>query len=230
MPPRSTWKSHIVIGILMVGFGNGAIVLAERTVPSGLTALLLAVTPFWMIAVERFLPGAEVLSRRHAVGLLIGFAGVLFLVWPELSGQPGRGFLAGVVATQFGCAGWAAGSNYARQKESGSRTLAASALHMIFGGVFVLGVAIVRQESLSAPMSVRSIEAMVYLILIGSSVGFTAYAYALRHLPLSFVSLYAYIVPVIAVALGTIVLNEPLTSRLAVASVMVLVGVATVRG
>jgi drug/metabolite transporter (DMT)-like permease len=229
LPARSAWTSLALVGMLLVGVGNGAIVLAEQVVPSGLTAVLLAVTPFWMVGIEWFLPNAMPLSGRHVVGLLVGFGGVVFLVWPELRADSGAPFLLGVAATQLGCLGWAAGSNYARQRETDRSMLGASALQMVFGGLFLLVVAVVRGEAMTQATSARSLEAMLYLIFVGSIVGFSAYAYALKHLPLSFVSLYAYITPVIAVVLGTIILNEPITPRLLIASAVVLAGVAIVR-
>jgi drug/metabolite transporter (DMT)-like permease len=229
LPPRSSWRSLAVVGILLIGFGNGAVVWAEQVVPSGLTAVLVAVTPFWMIGIERRLPGAKPLSARHIMGLVLGFCGVAFLVWPQLRADSSSAFLLGVGATQFACAGWAAGSNYAHRMAPAGSLLGGSALQMIAGGLFLLVVALIRGEWVTEPISARSFEAVCYLVFVGSMVGFSAYAYALQHLPLSLVSLYAYINPIIAVALGSIILQEPITLRLIAASAMVLTGIAIVK-
>jgi drug/metabolite transporter (DMT)-like permease len=198
-------------------------------VPTGLAALLVAVTPFWMIGIERFTRAAPPLRAKHVVGLALGFTGVLFLVWPELGTGSGPRFLAGVAATQVACIGWAIGSNYARLRPREGSPLGASALQMVFGGLALLVIALVRGETITGPISVASWSAVTYLVFVGSIVGFTAYARALERLPLSFVSLYAYINPIIAVALGAVMLGERVTPRLLVASALVLAGVASVR-
>ena len=229
LPPRGQWKGLGILGILMLGFGNGAVVLAEQVVPSGLTAVLVAVSPFWMVGIGQLMPEAERLTRRHLVGLLIGFAGVVVLVWPEIRSGGGVAFVAGVGATQLACAGWATGSNYARRQPAGQNVLRATAMQMLFGGLFLLAAAVIHGEEFDPVVSGRSLGAIAYLVLAGSIVGFSAYAYALKHLPLSFVSLYAYVNPIIAVALGTLVLDEPITPRLVLASAVVLGGVVVVK-
>ena len=229
LPGRSAWRSLALLGILLVWFGNGAVVLAEQVVPSGLTAVLVAVTPFWMIGIERFMPRAEVLTRRQVIGFILGFAGVVFLVWPELRGGSGPAFLAGVAGTQLAALGWSAGSNYARFREKDRSVLGASALQMVFGGLFLLAVALMRGERATQTISAESWAAVTYLVLVGSIVGFSAYAYALKHLPLSLVSVYAYINPIIAVALGTLILHEPISPRLLIASVVVLCSIAVIK-
>ena len=220
---------HALLGILMVGFGNGAVVWAEQTVPSGLTALLIAVTPFWMIGIEHLSGKGSRLTARHIGGLIGGFVGVALLVWPEVESRSGAAFLWGIVATQCAAAGWSLGSNLSRQRQVSEPVLAAAALQMIFGGAFLLGLSLVTREPWTLAISTQSLAAVVYLVLVGSIVAYSSYAYALQHLPLSTVSLYAYINPVIAVALGTVFLGEPLNWRLIVASVVVLGSVVAVR-
>ena len=229
LPSRSSWTSLALLGILLVGFGNGAVVLAEQVVPSGLTAVLVAVTPFWMIGIERFTSNAEVLHRRQIIGFVLGFTGVVFLVWPQLRGGSGPAFLAGVAGTQLAALGWSAGSNYARLREKDVSVLGASALQMVFGGLFLLALALMRGEHLTHTISGESWAAVAYLVVVGSIVGFSAYAYALKHLPLSLVSVYAYINPIIAVVLGALILDEPFTPRLLIASAVVLCSIAVVK-
>jgi drug/metabolite transporter (DMT)-like permease len=229
LPARRDWGLLAVLGVLFIGFGNGAVVLAEQVVPSGLTSVLVAVTPFWMIGIERLISRAEPVTKRQAAGLLLGFAGVVFLVWPELEAGRDWRFMWGVVATQLACLGWSIGSNISHTRKTEGSLLAATALQMIFGGAVILLLAAITGEVVQQPITERSAAAFFYLIVIGSLVGFSAYAYALRHLPLSLVSLYAYINPIIAVALGTLLLAEPMTPRLLAATAVVLVGVAIVK-
>lgn len=231
LPDRRLWPELAVIGVLLLGVGNGSIIVAEQWVPSGITAVVAATMPFWMVTVESLLPGGERLRRRHLTGLVLGFAGILLLAWPEIrpSGMIGGHFLLGVVALQMGCIGWVLGSIYSKRHGITADPLAAAAMEMLFGGAFMLIVGTLRGEWVSLHFSGRTLGALAYLVGFGSLVGFVAYTYALNHLPVSFVSLYAYINPVVAVALGTLLLGEPLTIRIVVAVAVIVMGVALVK-
>ena len=229
IPGRSEWFALTVLGVLMIGVGNGGVVWAEQTLPSGLTAVLVAVIPFWMVGIERLTGRAEPLTMRRVLGLVIGFGGIVLLVWPELELGEGRGFLLGVLATQLACVGWALGSSYGRRRRPAENVLAAAAFQMFFGGVVMLIAGWLHGEWPHLAFNARTGAALIYLLVFGSIVGFTAYAYALKHLPLATVSLYAYVNPVIAMVLGTVILAEPMSPRLAVAGGIVLTGMAMVR-
>lgn len=229
LPGPRSWPALGALGILLIGFGNGCIVWAEQTVPSGLTAVLAATMPFWFVGVDAAMPDGAPLTRKVIAGLIIGFVGNVLLVWPEIDAGAGRGFLAGVVAIQLACLGWAVGSAYARRRGSQENVLVAAAFEMLFGGIALLIVALLLRERMMVPVTTRSAAAFVYLIAFGSIVGFSAFVYALKHLPVATVSLYAYVNPVIAVALGTLILKEPFSARMAVAGVVVFAGVAIVR-
>lgn len=229
-PGRESWGTLALLGALMMGLGNGGVVWAEQTVPSGLTAVLVAGIPFWMVGTERVLFRGEPITARRIAGLVLGFLGIVLLVWPELSVEGDDTFLLGVIATQIACLGWAIGSSLAKRRRRDENVLAASALQMIFAGVALAAAGLVHGEWSSVAFNARTAGAMVYLILAGSVVGYSAYVYALKHLPVTTVSLYAYVNPVIAVALGTLLLGEPFSSRIVVASAVVLGGVLLVRG
>jgi drug/metabolite transporter (DMT)-like permease len=229
LPAVRTWPALALLGILLIGLGNGGVVWAERTIPSGLTALLVAVIPFWMVGVEQVAGDRAALSRSQAFGLVVGFAGIAFLVWPELHLDDGPAYLGGVAATQIACLGWAIGSSYSRRRMPAESMMAAAASQMLAGGLAMLVVGLVRQEGHDLAFSIRTATALGYLVLFGSVAGFSAYLYALKHLPVATVSLYAYVNPVIAVLLGTLVLGEPLNPRIASAGAVVLLGMAMVR-
>jgi drug/metabolite transporter (DMT)-like permease len=161
----------------------------------------------------------------------VGFIGIVMLVWPELHQGGGHAtrFGWGIVALQVACAGWALGSTHSRRHAPETGVAAATALQMLFGGAMMLIVGLLAGEQKALTVSGRTAASLAYLIGAGSIGGFLAYAYALRHLPVSTVSLYAYINPVIAVLLGALVLGEPLTMRIAVAAGLVLAGIAIVR-
>jgi drug/metabolite transporter (DMT)-like permease len=234
MPPARSLPALIVLGILLLGFGNGGVVWAEQTVPSGLTAVLVAMSPFWMVGIDALTAHGERITGRRAAGLIIGFCGIVLLVGPEIHvGESGRAFLGGVVAAQLACFGWALGSTYSRRRgHTAARdesVLVTAAFEMLFGGLFLMTIGTLRGEAGMLTFNVRTAMALAYLIVFGAVGGFTAYAYALKHLPIATVSLYAYVNPVIAVALGTVILKEAFNARLGVAAAIVLVGMALVR-
>ena len=234
LPARREWPSLAILGILLLGFGNGAVVWAEQTVPSGLTAVLVATSPFWMVGIDALMPDGEAITLRRLLGLLIGFGGIVMLVWPEIRlDGGGRGFLGGVIAAQIACVGWGVGSSYARHRGRGhaseENVLATAAFEMLFGGIALLIVSLALHETARLTFTPRTTGALLYLIFAGSIGGFSAYVYALKHLPVATVSLYAYVNPIIAVVLGTLVLGEPFSARMATAAAIVLTGMLLVR-
>ncbi len=231
LPPPSRWGSIALLAFLLLGLGNGGVVFAEQWIPSGLAAVLVGTSPFWMAAVEAFMPRGERLTKPVAAGLVLGFGGIVVLVWPELSlGSGGTGqFIAGVIALQIASFGWALGSAYSKRQSHAENVLSTTAYQMLFGGLLMMAAGTVRGEWHDLFFTSRTSVALVYLSTIGAIGGFVAYTYALRHLPVSFVSLYAYINPVIAVALGVVILNEAFTPRMAVSALLVFAGVAVVR-
>jgi drug/metabolite transporter (DMT)-like permease len=230
LPGPTHWGGLMLLGFLMIGLGNGGVIWAEQWVPSGIAAVVVAAAPFWMTGLEATL-GGERLSLQRSVGLVLGFLGILLLVWPELTagGELGRQFTVGVIALQIACLGWALGSSYSKRHAREENALGASALQMIFGGIILLAAALVRGEFAVLTFTWRTAVAELYLIVFGSLIGYSAYVYALKHLPVSTVSLYAYVNPVIAVVLGTLLLGEPFGWRVVAASAIVFAGIAVVR-
>jgi drug/metabolite transporter (DMT)-like permease len=231
LPPRERWPGIVLMAFLLLGLGNGGVVVAEQWVPSGLAAVLVASSPFWMSAVEACLPDGDRMNAATVVGLAVGFSGILVLVWPELAiGSAGsQRFLLGVVALQIASIGWSLGSAYSRRHARQDNVLSTTALQMLAGGLMMTAAGTFRGEWSDLFFTTRSAMALVYLSTLGAIGGFVAYTYALRHLEVSFVSLYAYINPIIAVALGVLFLGEPFDGRIAVAAALVLLGVAIVR-
>ena len=231
LPAPRRWGGIFLLGFLMLGLGNGGVVVAEQWVPSGLAAVIVASNPFWMAAIEAALPDGERLRANVVAGLVIGFSGIVVLVWPDLTVGSGarHGFLAGVIALQVASVGWSLGSSYSRRHARTDNVLGTTASQMLAGGVIMLTAATVLGEWPHLYVTTRTAIALAYLSTVGAVGGFVAYTYALRHLPVSFVSLYAYINPVIAVALGVVWLHEAFDSRMAVAAALVFAGVAVVR-
>lgn len=226
LPGPRLWGPLALLGFLMNVVGNGFVVYAQQYVASGLTAVLIATTPFWFALFERLLPDGERFSRRTLTGLGLGFFGIVVLVWPRLINgtADGGAFVLGVIAIQLAEVGWVLGTSYAKRHELGDNPFRSTALQMVFSGAMLLAAATWHGDWQQLSFTPRTIVAMLYLSIAGSLVAYSAYIYAIQHLPMSLVSVYAYINPIIAVALGTLLLAEPFTARIAVAAALVLLG------
>jgi drug/metabolite transporter (DMT)-like permease len=230
LPPRESWAGHALLGLLMIGFGNGCLVWAQQFVPSGVAAVLVSVIPFWMIGVEAFMPKGEAIRKRQVLGLLLGFGGIVLLTSSSMNGAaPTRQVVMGVIMTQLSCLGWAIGSAYGKRHKREENLFAATAVQITLGGGILMVVATLTGEWTSVAPTARSLMAVLHLVVVGTFVGYVCYVYALKHLPVSIVSLYAYVNPVIAVILGSLLLGERFTPRMAVAIAIIFAAMLIVR-
>lgn len=226
-PTRAHWVSAFVIGGALLLGGNGAVVLAERTVPSGIASLIVATVPLFMALMARFVLG-ERFSWREALGIGIGFAGIALLV--ETSGSEGTA-ISGLLLLILASASWAAGSLYARKAKLPARPLVGTAMQMLAGGLLLGLAGIARGEVAAvrpAEFSLDSLLGFAYLVVFGSLVGFTAYAWLIRVARTSLVSTYAYVNPVVAVLLGWGFLSEEITLRTLLAGAVIVAAVALI--
>jgi drug/metabolite transporter (DMT)-like permease len=231
IPTRpSTLANLVLVGFLMVGIGNLAVVWAEQWVPSGLAALFVATAPFWMALLELFRSGGERMNARGAIGMFIGFAGVAMLVTPKgAGGSYDAHFVVGALVMQLGSLAWQLGSMRSKYHLKDVPLLASASLQMLFGGIMVGIVGLLVGEPARLSFTPRTTFALVYLTIFGSIIAYSAYVYALAHLRTSQSSLYAYVNPVVAVILGWLILHEELTWVSVVAMCVILSGVALVQ-
>jgi drug/metabolite transporter (DMT)-like permease len=231
LPTPREWRRLAWLGFLMIGLGNGGVNWGEQYLASGITAVMIGTSPFWMVAVDAFFPDGRTFSRRQAFGMVLGFVGIVILVWPDLAlGDDDRWtVLFGILSLQVACLGWSVSSSYTKRHALQRSVLSVASVQMLFGGISMLavGTAIGEWEALS--FNNRTVSALVYLTLAGSVIAFAAYSYALRYLPIATVSLYTYVNPVIAVLLGTILLGEPFRVSMVVAAGIIVAGIAVVR-
>ena len=209
-PSRAEWIGCAIVGVLLL-VANGAVGIGEQTVPSGLAALLVATVPLWLLGIDAVLNHAR-LGLAQLAGLALGLAGVGLL--SGLGGGTGRVSAVGVVIILGAAAMWAFGTIMARRVTIPSSPALTSGMELLCGGVALLVLATAGGELGSlhlAEVSWRSWLAFGYLIVAGSIVAFSAYGIAVRALPTATVATYAYVNPVIAVLLGTLILNERLT-------------------
>jgi drug/metabolite transporter (DMT)-like permease len=230
-PTRRQWRSTAIVGTLMLMCGNGGVVMAERTVPTGVAALLVAMVAFWMVLLEWMRPGGARPTLRVVAGLLIGFGGIVLLVGPAGIAGGGRVDPWGALLLMIGSAAWAAGSIYARAAELPRSALLATAMEMLAGGAALTIAGTLRGEWASAnpaAFTTDSVLALAYLVVFGSLVGFSAYVWLLQVSTAARVSTYAYVNPVVAVFLGWWLLDEPLTARVLGAAAIIILAVAVI--
>ena len=231
MPTRRQLLDSIIVGALLLGVGNGFVVFGQSlAVPSGVAAILIAMMPLWF-ALLGWLYLRERLPRIVVGAIAVGFAGTALLIWPGGDGA-NRFEPLGILILLLAPLGWAHGSIYSqRRAQLPPSPLTASGLQMLAGGVFTFGEALITGEPgrfQPEAITTASLLALVYLIFIGSMLAYTSYAWLLRNAPLSLVGTYAYVNPVVAVALGTLFLGETLSARTIVAAGIILAAVAII--
>jgi drug/metabolite transporter (DMT)-like permease len=230
LPRGREWFDLGLVGLMLLGIGTGVVVWAEQWVPSGLAALLVATSPFWVALLEKLRPQGERTGKRAILGMVIGFGGLVLLVAPDLLQTDLQGpYLFGLIALQIGCASWSGGSIYAKQHPTAVSPLVGASIQMLFAGVALTLVGTLLGEWPRVHFNARSFGAFLYLMVFGSIVAYGSYLYALQKLPLSLVSTYSYINPVIAVLLGWLLLAEPLGWRVVIGASVILAGVALVK-
>ena len=230
-PSRQEWRAAAVIGTLLLMGGNGAVVWAEQLVPSGVAALLVAITPVLMVLLNWLWHGAARPGARTVVGLVLGFAGLALLIGPDAIAGGGVVHPVGAAVLMIGCISWAIGSIYSKGVAHRSPPLLATGMQMLIGGSVLVLAGLVTGElgrlDLDA-VSLRSLLAMLYLILVGAIVGFSAYIWLLRVVSPARVSTYAYVNPIVAVILGWALAGEPFSTRMAIAALIIISGVVLV--
>ncbi len=224
--------SHLAaVGILLLMGGNLTLAYAERIVPTGLAALLIAITPLWFLVLDSLLLGDHHISRRGKIGLAIGIAGVVVLIWPDLRHPNGLGHreLWWSLALQLGSFSWALGSVLSKKWQTAAADpFSAIAWQVVFAGIANLIFALLVERSSNVTWTFRGVAAILYLVVCGSWIGYTAYIWLLQHVPTSKVSTYAYVNPVVAVFLGWLVLHERIDRYILMGSAIIVASVVLV--
>jgi drug/metabolite transporter (DMT)-like permease len=224
-PTRAEWLSAAIVGAALLLVGNGGVAWAETRLHSGFAALIVAMIPLYVALMDRVFFGRR-LSPAAIAGLVVGFGGVALLVRPG-----GGGDVVAALTLVVTTSAWAAGSLYARGARLPANPLLAAAMQMLAASLFlgVAGLASgesagVRADSFSA----KPLIAFVYLVMVGSLVAFSAYAWLLKNVRISLVSTYAFVNPVVAVALGTMFLNEPVGWTTVIAGAAIVIAVVLI--
>jgi drug/metabolite transporter (DMT)-like permease len=228
--PRREMAWLALFGVLMLGISGFALVWSEKVLPSGLSALIVAVVPLYVALLEKILPGGEQLHPRGLTGLLLGFGGLGVLMWPSLrNGISGQGQQAlAAAALLIGSFSWAVGSLLSRRAKLGVDVLVSAGWQMFFAGAGNMLLSTVFDRWSEARWTPPAAYSIAYLVTFGSWVGYTAYVWLLKHVPVGKVATYAYVNPMVAVLLGFLLLGERLVLTEYLGMFLVVIAVALV--
>lgn len=225
VPTKSNWKAAAIVGTFLLLGGNGLVSLAEKTVPSGVAALVIATSPFWLTLFETFRAGGAKPTWLSIVGLVVGFGGVFLLIGPtEITGSQQSIDPFGAVMLLIAPVLWSLGSIYSKNADMPKSTLMSMGMQMLAGAAALFLVSVLTGELRGfnfGEVSMRSWWGLVYLITFGSLVGFVAYGWLLQNAPISLVSTYAYVNPLVAVFLGWLLAGEELNARIGLAAAII---------
>ena len=229
-PSRIEWRNAVITGGLLLTIGNGGVTWAEQVIPSSVTALVVALTPLWMVLLDWLRPGGMRPRPFVIAGLAVGFMGVALLASGH-GNHPGPAYDWGIAALMVASLSWAFGSIFNRQARKPASPLLGVAMQMIAGGALLLGLAVVRGEAAQFSfdrVTFLSVGAWLYLTAFGSLVGYTCYVWLLHASTPARVATYAYVNPFIAVLLGCTVGNETFSRELLVAGALIIAAVVLI--
>jgi drug/metabolite transporter (DMT)-like permease len=230
-PTRIHWRNALIAGGFLLLGGNGAVVWAEQFVPSGLTALLVSILPFWLVIIEWVRPPRKRPHGAVLVGLVLGFIGIVVLIGPADLGGHGDVRPIGALVLILGSLSWAIGSFYSRDAELPKSGLLTTGMEMLCGGALLLIVGLLSGELSQFDVhriSGASAAGLIYLVTFGSLIGFTSYIWLLDKVSPARLGTYAYVNPVVAVILGWAIAGEKLSVRTGIAAAIVICAVALI--
>jgi drug/metabolite transporter (DMT)-like permease len=221
------WRKQAIVGLFLLLGGNGFVVFASQWVTSGSTSILIATTPLFMALIEYFIPNRPRLDLVGWIGLMIGFLGVIYLIFgkQQVTGIDPLG--GGLILLASLC--WAAGSVYSKSFKTTGSIYAGIGIQMLAGGTGQILTGLLTGEAARFTLHPSGLLAMLYLIVFGSIIGYSSYIYVLQKWPAAKAGTYAYVNPLVAVFLGFMILQEPFTITILISGAIILVGVYLVQ-
>ena len=231
-PSRREWGAATIIGLFMLLGGNGLLAWAEQSIPSGIASLFIGATPLWMALLDTLRPGGIRLGWLTWIGILVGFAGIALLANPWQNGLDTL-YLDpwGVIVLLLAALSWSIGSLYSRKAPLPDSPIMGTGMEMLAGslGLFMFGSLVGEWGQLDiSAITARSLLGLLYLITFGSLIGFVSYTWLLRNATTPLVSTYAYVNPLVAIFLGTMLGNEPITWRVVISALVILSSVGLI--
>jgi len=229
LPSKNDLLHLGIIGLLLIGGGNVFVVFAEQWVPSGLTALLITTVPFWVVGLDAIIPQGKRINPTILLGLLLGLVGIGIIFGEDFAQLFNPSYLGGIIALMLAVFLWSAGTLYSKYKKVSVHPLMGAAVQMIIAGIVITVLGLILGEGSKFHFTNSSFYSYLYLVLVGSLLGYGSYVYAIAHLPVSLVATYAYVNPVIALFLGWLILDEKISLWIILAAVVILFGVTLVK-
>jgi len=228
VPTRRILREQAVSGLLLCTFGVGIVGWSEMYVSSGLAAIICSVMPIWVMLINFFVSADDQPALPVVLGLFIGLVGIVMIFGEHLGDFSDPKYTFGIFTTFLGNICWAFGTVWVKKKTTATDPFLAAGLQMIFGGLFLLPMSLIFDDYATITSSWDMIFSLIYLILFGSVAAYASYSYAIKKLPMTIVSLYAYINPIVAVILGALVLGERLNLRIGIGILITLAGIYVV--
>ena len=218
-----------IIGILLLGFGNGLVVFAEQWIPSGLAALIITTVPLWLVLFESLIPQGSKLNLETILGILLGLVGIILIFSSDIDEFLNTQNFLVIIAIIFAVINWALGTLYSKYRRLNIHPLMSASVQMMIAGSLQVILGLILGEISDIHLSNEGILAFFYLIIFGSLFGYAAYIYAISYLPISLVSTYAYVNPVIALFLGWLILDETINSIIMISTILIFISVTIIK-
>lgn len=225
LPSRDHILRQAVGGFFMISMGNGLVAWAEMHIPSGVAAIICSLMPVLVILINVTIHRDEKPTFPIIAGVILGLVGIITMFSEHLSGFSRTEYIIGILFTFAAVVAWAGGSIWIKKHHTDSNPFVNAGLQMFFGGLLLSPFSLAFDDLTRISFTTEVIWALAYLIIFGSLVAYASYAYALRKLPMTIVSLYAYINPIVAVVLGWLVLDETLNLKIWLAILLTITGI-----
>lgn len=227
-PSKKVLLQQAISGLLLCAFGVGIVGWSEMYVSSGLAAIICSVMPIWVMLINLAVTSDDTPALPVVIGLLIGLAGIVLIFGEHVADFSEPSYTLGICMTFTGNICWAFGTVWVKKKTMSTDPFLAAGLQMLFGGIFLMPMSLLFDDYAAIHWTSDTMSALIYLILFGSVAAYACYSYAIKKLPMTIVSLYAYINPMVAVILGAIILQERLNLRIGIGIFITLAGIYVV--
>ncbi|CAN5291052.1 drug/metabolite exporter YedA [soil metagenome] len=224
-PDKKIVLDQAIVGLFMVTLGISVVGWAETYISSGLAAIICSVMPIWIILINLIISKDERPNWLIVLGLVTGLTGIIIIFGEHIGEFRNSDYRAGIIMTFLANLCWAIGSVWMKKKNHNSDPFLNAGLQMVFGGIFLIPFSLIFDDYSSIAFSNEVIYSLAYMILIGSVAAYACYSYAVKKLPMTLVSLYAYINPIVAVILGWLILSEKLNLRIGIAILITIAGI-----
>lgn len=225
LPPRREILKQSIGGFFMLSMGNGLVAWAEVHIPSGIAAIICSLMPMWVILINLTLNKDEKPTVPIVLGVTLGFAGIVMIFSEHLADFSNTQYLIGILMTFLATLCWSGASVWIKKHKSESNPFLNAGLQMFFAGVWLIPFTFLFDDLSAIHFTAEAAYSLAYLIVVGSIIAYVCYSYALRKLPMTIVSMYAYINPLVAVVLGWMVLDEKLNLRIGIAFLLTVGGI-----